>query len=85
MFLLERGWNGCLRNPKFDKKNVKKIEVSCVNCKKIFPELQALASHFELDFQCKISENINHLSKNGINIKDNPKDKKKKNRKFKLP
>ena len=77
IFLKGQGWNGCLRNPKFDKKNVKKFEVSCLNCKKSFPELQALASHLELNLQCKISESINYLSKNGINIKDNPKDKHK--------
>ena len=77
IFLKGQGWNGCLRNPKFDKKYVKKVEVYCLNCKKSFPELQALASHLELSFQCKISANINYLSKNGINIKDNPRDKHK--------
>ena len=77
VFLKGQGWNGCLRNPKFDKKYVKKVEVYCLNCKKSFPELRVLASHLELNFQCKISENINYLSKNGINIKDNPKDKHK--------
>ena len=77
-FLKGQGWNGCLRKPKFDKKNeVYEVEVDCLKCKKSFTELQALASHLELNFQCKINKNINYLSKNGINIKENPKDKHK--------